>query len=111
MYGSMALAYVMARVHLVFAIFISMTTCNGVAMSAAAMVAVASVLPVVAAAMGSTANVAAAMATATTSLGRNHLGHRATAQCPGSFISTGSESSVGHRRHGHSQVPARGHMC
>ena len=57
-----------------------MAACNGVAMSAAAMVAVASLLPVVAAVMGSTVNMAAAMATATTSLGRNHLGHRVTAQ-------------------------------
>ena len=57
-----------------------MTACNGVALSAAALVAVASVLPVVVAVMGSTVNMAAAMATATTSLGGNHLGHCVTLQ-------------------------------
>ena len=79
-YGPMALAYVMARVHLVFAICISMMACNGVALSVAVMVAVASVRPVVAVLMGSTVNMAAAMATATTSPGGNHLGHHVTVQ-------------------------------
>ena len=80
MYGAMSLAYVMACVHLVFAICISMTARNGVALSVAVVVAVASVLPVVVAVMGSTVNMAAAMATATTSLGGNHIGHCVTAQ-------------------------------
>ena len=63
---------------MVFAICISMAACNGVELSVAGMVAVASVLPVVVAVMGSTVNMAAAMATATTSLGSNHLHHRVT---------------------------------
>ena len=98
-----------AQQSLVLAICSSTTACNGVALSVAVMVAVASVRPVVVAVMGSTVNMAAAMATATTSLGRNHIGHRVTVQCPGSLISTGSESCVGHQRSGDSQVPARGH--
>jgi hypothetical protein len=76
----MALAYVVAGVRLVFAICISMTARNGFALSVAAMVGVASVLPVVVAVMGSTVNMAAAMATAPTSLGGHHLGHHVTVQ-------------------------------
>ena len=73
--GSIGLAYyVMACVHFVFAICMSMTACNGVALSVAVMVAVASVRPVVAVLMGSTVNMAATMATTTTSPGGHHLG-------------------------------------
>jgi len=80
MYGSMALAYVMARVHLAIAICINMTTCNVVTLSVAVMVAVASVRSVVGVVMGSTVNTAATMATTTTSPGGNHIGHRVTVQ-------------------------------
>ena len=65
---------------MVIAVCISMTACNGVALSVVGLVAVASVLPAVVAVMVSTVNMAAATATATTSLGANHLGHRVTAQ-------------------------------
>jgi len=56
-----------------------MRACNGVSLSVAVMVAVASARPVVVVLTGSTVNMAAAMATAT-SLGGNHIGHHVTAQ-------------------------------
>ena len=55
---------------------------------------------------------AAAMATATTSLGGNHIGRRMTAQSgvQGFFITAGSDSFVGHQYSGHNQVLVRGHV-